>query len=150
MARSNNCPAITQAAAKRGGHREAILQSALVAFSRHGYDGIGVREIAQAAVTAVLVNRISAPRRTVRRRGRDRICRYQRAEGDSSLLAQRLTADVMTKSEKDAEPINPFFLVLRSAPNPRAAEYCGNSIARHFERTVEILAAGPQRVSERR
>jgi AcrR family transcriptional regulator len=23
--------------------REAILQSALVAFSRHGYDGIGVR-----------------------------------------------------------------------------------------------------------
>jgi AcrR family transcriptional regulator len=38
--------------------REAILHSALAAFSRHGYDGVGVREIARtAAVTGGLVNR---------------------------------------------------------------------------------------------
>jgi AcrR family transcriptional regulator len=38
--------------------RQAILQSALVAFTQHGYDGVGVREIARAAgVTAMLVNR---------------------------------------------------------------------------------------------
>src|SRR6266446_6030148 len=84
--------------------REAILQSALVAFSRHGY-GIGVREIAQTA---------------------------------------GLTADVMTKSEKDAEPINPFFLLLRSAPNPRAAEILRDSIARHFERPLKALLRGPR------
>ena len=38
--------------------REAILHAALAAFSHYGYDGIGVREIAQmAGVTGVLVNR---------------------------------------------------------------------------------------------
>src|SRR5260370_22457094 len=38
--------------------REAILRAALIAFSRAGYDGAGVREIAQdAGVTAMLVNR---------------------------------------------------------------------------------------------
>ncbi|WP_433207544.1 TetR/AcrR family transcriptional regulator [Nocardia sp. CA-107356] len=38
--------------------REAILQSAVIAFTMHGYDGVGVREIAQSAgVTAMLVNR---------------------------------------------------------------------------------------------
>src|SRR5690349_1062529 len=38
--------------------RAAILLSAVTAFTRHGYDGVGVREIAEAAgVTAMLVNR---------------------------------------------------------------------------------------------
>src|SRR5438445_354828 len=38
--------------------RQAILQSALIAFTRSGYDGVGVREIAKGAgVTAMLVNR---------------------------------------------------------------------------------------------
>ena len=127
--------------------REAILQSALVAFSRHGYDGIGVREIAQTAgVTAVLVNRYFGSKEELFAAvvetafaGRASIF-----EGDSSLLAQRLTADVMTKSEKDAEPINPFFLLLRSAPNPRAAEILRDSIARHFERPLKSLLRGPR------
>src|ERR1700732_1835155 len=38
--------------------RQAILESALIAFTRSGYDGVGVREIAKGAgVTAMLVNR---------------------------------------------------------------------------------------------
>jgi Transcriptional regulator len=38
--------------------RQAILDSARIAFTRFGYDGVGVREIAQdAGVTAMLVNR---------------------------------------------------------------------------------------------
>jgi AcrR family transcriptional regulator len=38
--------------------RQAILDSALIAFTRSGYDGVGVREIAHGAgVTAMLVNR---------------------------------------------------------------------------------------------
>src|ERR1700730_13116905 len=37
---------------------QAILNSARLAFTRSGYDGVGVREIAQGAgVTAMLVNR---------------------------------------------------------------------------------------------
>ena len=38
--------------------REAILRAGVEAFTRAGYDGVGVREIAQnAGVTAMLVNR---------------------------------------------------------------------------------------------
>src|SRR5712672_567507 len=41
-----------------GATREAILASARLAFIRSGYDGAGVREIAEGAgVTAMLVNR---------------------------------------------------------------------------------------------
>ncbi len=127
--------------------REAILQSALAAFSRHGYDGIGVREIARAAgVTAVLVNRYFGSKEELFAAvvetafaGRASIF-----EGDSSLLAQRLTADVVTKCEKDAERINVFFLLLRSAPNPRAAEILRDGIARHFERPLKALLRGPR------
>jgi len=131
--------------------REAILQSALAAFSRHGYDGIGVREIAQAAgVTAVLVNRYFGSKEELFAAAVETAFAGRAGffEGDSSMLAQRLTADVVTKCEKDPERINVFFLLLRSAPNPRAAEILRDSIARHFERPLKALLRGP-RASER-
>src|SRR5207244_7867869 len=99
--------------------RQAILDSARVAFTRSGYDGIGVREIAQAAgVTAVLVNRYFGSKEELFAAAVETAFagRANFFEGDSSLLAQRLTADVVTKCEKDAERINVFFLLLRSAP----------------------------------
>jgi AcrR family transcriptional regulator len=126
--------------------REAILQSALAAFSRHGYDGVGVREIAQAAgVTAVLVNRYFGSKEELFAAAVE-VAFADRSlfEGDSSMLAQGLTAVIMTRTEKDAEPINPFFLLLRSAPNPRAAEILRDSIARHFERPLTSLLRGPR------
>jgi AcrR family transcriptional regulator len=127
--------------------REAILRSALAAFSRHGYEGIGVREIAQAAgVTAVLVNRYFGSKEELFAAAVETAFaeRGNLFEGDSSTLAQRLTADVMTQAEKDAERINVFFLLLRSAPNPRAAEILRDSIARHFERPLKSLLRGPR------
>jgi hypothetical protein len=59
------------------------------------------------------------------------------------MLAQRLAADAMAKTDKDAD-INAFFLLLRSAPNPRAAEILRQSITRHFERPLEALLQGPR------
>jgi AcrR family transcriptional regulator len=130
--------------------REAILQAALAAFSRHGYDGIGVREIARAAgVTAVLVNRYFGSKEELFAAAVETAFADIRVlEGDSSALAERFIVDVMTKTEKDVEPINPFFLLLRSAPNPRAAEILRDSIARHFERPLKSLLRGP-RAAER-
>jgi AcrR family transcriptional regulator len=130
--------------------REAILQAALAAFSRHGYDGIGVREIARAAgVTAVLINRYFGSKEELFAAAVETAFADIRVlEGDSSTLAQRFIVDVMTKTEKDVEPINPFFLLLRSAPNPRAAEILRDSIARHFERPLKSLLRGP-RAAER-
>jgi AcrR family transcriptional regulator len=125
--------------------RDAILHSALTAFSRHGYEGVGVREIAQAAgVTAVLVNRYFGSKEELF--GAAVEIAFSDAtlfEGDSSSLAQRLTEAVMAKTEKDADPIDPLLLLLRSAPNPRAAEILRDSIARHFERPLKSLLMGP-------
>ena len=125
--------------------RDAILQSALAAFSRNGYDGIGVREIAQAAgVTAVLVNRYFGSKEELFGAAVEiAFSDSTLFEGDPASLAQRLTEAVIAKTEKDADPIDPLLLLLRSAPNPRAAEILRESIARHFERPLKSLLMGP-------
>jgi len=130
--------------------REAILLSALAAFSRNGYDGIGVREIAQAAgVTAVLVNRYFGSKEELFAAAVELAFNDSSLfEGDTTLLAQRLTAAILTKTDRQAEPIDPLLLLLRSAPNPRAAKILRDSIARHFEQPLKSLLQGP-RAAER-
>jgi AcrR family transcriptional regulator len=125
--------------------RDAILHSALAAFSRYGYDGIGVREIAQAAgVTAVLVNRYFGSKEELFSAAVElAFSDSSLFEGDAVALAQRLTEAVMTKTDKDADPVDPLLLLLRSAPNPRAAQILRESIARHFERPLKSLLKGP-------
>src|SRR6266404_5790084 len=88
--------------------RDAILHSALAAFSRNGYFG-SKEELFSAAVEIAFSDSTLF-------------------EGDSSSLAHRLTEAVIAKSEKDADPIDPLLLLLRSAPNPRAAEILRKSI----------------------
>jgi AcrR family transcriptional regulator len=130
--------------------RNAILHSALAAFSRHGYDGVGVREIAQTAgVTGVLVNRYFGSKEELF------FAVVELAFADNSLflgdraqLAERLASKIVTKTEKGAEPADSFLLLLRSAPNPRAAEILRDGIARHFERPLKASLQGP-RASER-
>jgi AcrR family transcriptional regulator len=121
--------------------REAILRSALAAFSRFGYDGVGVREIAKmAGVTGVLVNRYFGSKEELFAATVEKICADNSVfEGDSSTLATRLAARVMSKTE----PIDALLLILRSAPNPRAAEILRDGIARHFERPMKASLSGP-------
>ena len=45
--------------------------------------------------------------------------------------------------QRGADPIDPLLLLLRSAPNPRAAEILRDSIAQHFERPLKSLLTGP-------
>jgi AcrR family transcriptional regulator len=127
--------------------REAILQSALTAFSHQGYDGVGVREIAQrAGVTAVLVNRYFGSKEGLFAAAVEAMFADNSLfGGDASTLAQRLAALVVTKSDKDGHPSAPLLLLLRSAPNPRAAEILRESIARHCERPLKSLMHGPKR-----
>jgi AcrR family transcriptional regulator len=130
--------------------REAILQSALSAFSSHGYDGIGVREIAQAAgVTGVLVNRYFGSKEQLFTAAVElAFSESWVLAGNSSMLAQRLTADLMRKTHQDAEPRNAFLLLLRSAPNPRAAQILRETLTSHFERPLKSVLRGP-RAAER-
>jgi AcrR family transcriptional regulator len=126
--------------------REAILHSALTAFSRHGYDGIGVREIAQAAgVTGVLVNRYFGSKEELF----SAVVELAFADnglfqGDHELLAHRLACKIVTKTKKSAEPADSFLLLLRSAPNPRAAKILRDSIALHFEQPLKASLQGPR------
>jgi AcrR family transcriptional regulator len=126
--------------------RDAILRSALAAFSRYGYDGVGVREIAQmAGVTGVLVNRYFGSKEELFCATVEIICADHKIfEGDSTTLAARLNAKVLSKTE----PIDALLLILRSAPNPRAAEILRENIARHLERPLKTSLPG-RNASER-
>jgi AcrR family transcriptional regulator len=141
---------MTDAAANRGrtrnaaATREAILQSALAAFSRHGYDGIGVREIAKSAgVTAVLVNRYFGSKEKLFAAAVEAAFSDTRLfRGDAAALAERLTEVVIAKTDKSADPIDPLLLLLRSAPHPQAAKILRASIARHFEGPLQGRLTG--------
>src|SRR5580693_2889709 len=121
--------------------REAILRSALAAFSRHGYDGIGVREIAQAAgVTAVLVNRYFGSKEELFSAVVElAFADNSLFQGDRTLLAQRFASEIMDKKEKGAERSDILLLLVRSAPNPRAADILRDGLARHCERPLKAL-----------
>jgi AcrR family transcriptional regulator len=127
--------------------REAILRSALSAFVRQGYDGVGVREIAHTAgVTAVLVNRyFGSKERLFAAAVEATFADNGLFEGDASTLAQRLAELVVTKSSNDRQPSDPLLLLLRSAPNPRAAEILRDRIAHHCERPLKSAMRGPKR-----
>jgi AcrR family transcriptional regulator len=126
--------------------REAILHSALAAFSRHGYDGIGVREIAQTAgVTAVLVNRYFGSKEELFAAAVElAFADNSLFEGEFAELANRLTAVIMRKTEPHGKPSDALLLLLRSAPNLRAAEILRDSIGRQFERPLKSLLQGPR------
>jgi AcrR family transcriptional regulator len=127
--------------------REAILQSALIAFADRGYDGVGVREIAHTAgVTAVLVNRyFGSKERLFAAAVEAMFADNGLFGGDASTLAQRLAMLVVTKGDHDGHPNAPLLLLLRSAPNPRAAAILRDHIARHCEQPLKSAMRGPKR-----
>jgi len=130
-----------------GATREAILQSALTAFADRGYDGAGVREIARTAgVTAVLVNRYFGSKERLFAAAVEAMFADKHLfGGDAATLAQRLAALVVTKSGQDRHPNAPLLLLLRSAPNPRAAAILRDHIARHCEQPLKSVMRGPKR-----
>ncbi|MDN3358366.1 TetR/AcrR family transcriptional regulator [Actinomadura sp. DC4] len=137
-------PADARAAPRRrrdaAATREAILESALAAFSRSGYDGVGVREIAQAAgVTATLVNRYFG--------GKERL--FAEAVEAAFASADPLGGDVTTLARDVTEalsarpaPGDAFTLMLRSAANPRAARILRSAVERHLSRHLAASLPG--------
>jgi hypothetical protein len=65
-------------------------------------------------------------------------------QGDRTLLAQRFASEIMDKKEKGAERSDILLLLVRSAPNPRAADILRDSLARNCERPLKALASLPQ------
>jgi AcrR family transcriptional regulator len=121
--------------------REAILESARVAFTKAGYDGAGVREIAGGAgVTAMLVNRYFGSKEQL----------------FAEVVAQTMTTPIILTPEilesptpgadiaralveitKTAEsPLDGFLIMHRSGSSERAAEIGRRQIEKHHHRVM--------------
>jgi AcrR family transcriptional regulator len=126
--------------------REAILESAVVEFTRSGYDGAGVREIAQAAgVTAMLVNRYFGSKEQLFREVVDVVLAPPTIiPEDAATLAHRVAETLAARTTSEAEHLDPFLLMLRSASNPRANEIVRAGIERHARRRLAALLPGPK------
>lgn len=127
--------------------REAILQSALIAFSRAGYDGVGLREIAgEAGVTAILVNRYFGSKEEMFVEAVKVACADASLfEGDAASLADRVAQAIVALPAGESAGVDPFRLMLHSASNPRAAEILREALADRFERPIASSLAGKDR-----
>ncbi|GAA4575851.1 TetR/AcrR family transcriptional regulator [Planotetraspora kaengkrachanensis] len=120
------------------------MRAGVEGFTRHGYDGIGVREIAQTAgVTAMLVNRYFGSKEglfaeVVEASMADRTV----LTDDPATLARDLAAALVRRTAPHADDLDPFLLMLRSAPNPRAAEILRAGIEKHVE--AHVLDVAPE------
>ncbi len=125
--------------------REAILRSALIAFTKHGYDGVGVREIAQSAgVTAMLVNRYFGSKEQLFAEVVDTAFTPRTVLPDHlETLSQDIATQLVDRTAPESEHLDPFLLTLRSAANPRAAEVVRSGIERHAGRHLRDLLEGP-------
>ncbi|PBC50018.1 TetR family transcriptional regulator [Rhodococcus sp. ACS1] len=142
LARSSTPPKRVRNAAAT---REAILRSAVIAFTRHGYDGVGVREIAQSAgVTAMLVNRYFGSKEQLFTEAVDTAFAPRTVLSDNpATLAGDVAARLVERTAPESEHLDPFLLMLRSASNPRAAEIVRAGVERHAGRYLSELLEGP-------
>ncbi|MEW2289555.1 TetR family transcriptional regulator [Streptomyces sp. NPDC047841] len=130
--------------------REAILRSAVEAFTRFGYDGAGVRDIAKdAGVTAMLVNRYFGSKEQLFAEAVDvSFAPRTVVTEDSATPSRDIARSLVERTAPEADHLSPFLLMLRSVPNPRTAEIARDGIERHVEREVTGMLTGEQ-VSER-
>ncbi|TWD82212.1 TetR family transcriptional regulator [Kribbella amoyensis] len=133
--------------------REAILASAVAGFTRHGYDGIGVRDIAKdAGVTAMLVNRYFGSKEGLFTEVVDVVfappTMVPGDPGPATGLARSTAEALVGRTDPAAGQLGPFDLMLRSAANPRAAEIIRAGIEQHVGARFAAALDGPH-ASER-
>lgn len=121
--------------------RAAILASAHAAFTTSGYDGVGVREIAAGAgVTAMLVNRYFGSKEQLFAEVVDTAFAPRTVVGAD---AHETAVTLVARTSPDAEHLDPFLLMLRSASNPRAVEIMRAATVRHVGADLLARLSGP-------
>ncbi|SNT31472.1 transcriptional regulator, TetR family [Streptosporangium subroseum] len=124
--------------------RQAILDAAITAFTRHGYDGVGVRDIAHSAgVTAMLINRYFGSKEQLFAEAVD-VASAPRTviAGTGPELADESARALVARTAPEAEELGPFLIMLKSAPNPRAAQIICEAIERHPGRHLREELSG--------
>jgi AcrR family transcriptional regulator len=132
--------------------KQAILLSARAAFARCGYDGVGVREIAKAVgVTGILVNRYFGSKEQLF----SEVIASTMAEpgilSNENLaedIGRRIATALVMKTRQDAEQLDGFLILLRSASNERAALIWRENIEQRYEKSLAARLSG-KRVRER-
>jgi AcrR family transcriptional regulator len=135
--------------------RAAILTSAREAFARAGYDGVGVREIAEGAgVTAMLVNRYFGSKEQL----------FAEVAADIMARPLILTRDTLNSRQAGAdmaaalvkltaaggEPLDGFRIMLLSASSAVAAEIGREQIEANYHKVLTRAMGGehaPQRAA---
>lgn len=121
--------------------RDAILASAHERFVRFGYDGVGVREIANGAgVTAMLVNRYFGSKEQLFAEVMNRDLQAPTILTPETLASPSLSQDMATMlvaiTAKDATALDGFQMMLRSAASERAAELARDAIEGNHHRKL--------------
>lgn len=127
--------------------REAILQSAIRHFARAGYDGVGVRQIAQdAGVTAMLVNRYFGSKEKLFAEAVETAFAAPVfiAEHEGT-LAGGVAATLVAGTDPDGTAPEPFLIMLHSVSNPAAVEIVRDAVERHVGRRLARQLRPPQR-----
>lgn len=128
--------------------RQAILDSARQAFTRSGYDGVGLREIARnAGVTAMLVNRYFGSKEKLFEEAVEATLAVPgmlrneigKADRDLTRLSRALAGELVHAATSERSPLDGILLLIRSAANEQAARLLRESAARHLKPLRDIM-----------
>ncbi|MFI5510077.1 TetR family transcriptional regulator [Mycobacterium sp. NPDC051804] len=123
--------------------RDAILQSAIAAFARAGYDGVGVREIAgDAGVTAMMVNRYFGSKEKLFAEAVEAAFAPSVVVPDDS---RSLAHDAAVNVVGATTPGPAYQIMLRSVSNPGALAIVRDAISRHVGRRLARQLPEPGR-----
>ncbi len=131
--------------------RQAILASARLAFAHAGYDGVGVREIAEGAgVTAMLVNRYFGSKEQLYAEVVKETMatpgiltgEVTAANRDLTALSHDIAAALVAQTSPGGALLNGFLIMLRSTSNERSAQIWRKQIEAHYQKNLTGLLSG--------
>lgn len=127
--------------------RAAILASAREGFVRAGYDGVGVREIAEGAgVTAMLVNRYFGSKEGLFAEVVAQAMASPTVLTDETVTApdaaERIARGMVAVTKSGETPLDGFLLMLRSTPGSSAGQIGRTQIENRHQRTLAAAMTG--------
>ena len=130
--------------------REAILASARRAFAEHGYDGVGVREIAKGAgVTAMLINRYFGSKEQLFAEATAAAMAQpvilSRRNLDAADLSRAMAEGLVALTNPGAPVLEGFQIMFRSTSSHSAAQIGREQIEQHHLKTLTETLSGPLR-----
>ena len=127
--------------------REAILGSALRAFAEKGYDGVGLREIAEGiGVTAMLVHHYFGSKQQLFSEVVARTVAtpsiFTQENIASANPSEVLATTLLKATDPEQEPLDGFLIFLHSASTRRAAKITREQIEQHQHKALAAVVRG--------